>query len=76
MEGTEGSSATEMTLSVSEFTQQEIHTDLPIAILAFFYTQFSKLVKKYSSLDMFTDNILIRESDRAWLFIFLEGNPR
>ena len=49
MEGTEGSSATEMTLSVSEFTQQEIHTELPIAILAFFYTQFSKLVKEYSS---------------------------
>jgi hypothetical protein len=46
MEGTEGSSATEMTLSVSEFTQQEIHTDLPIAILAFFYTQFLKLVKE------------------------------
>ena len=45
MEGTEGSSATEMTLSVSEFTQQEIHTELPIAILAFFYTQFLKLIK-------------------------------
>ena len=45
MEGTEGSSATEMTLSVSEFTQQEIHIELPIAILAFFYTQFLKLIK-------------------------------